>query len=262
MVVISWSRFPNLMWRVGLAGHLQDRSTSTSVWSLVKSQTVAAHQQAQTSFFMFCKQKLHLFLLIVLWSWQPDIHLLCQYLFILLEGLDWPGKKGTASLYVSQKTWEKHIVAILSISGRAALCFYSFTLMGLCFSPVFSFAWLYLKLLFAYEFSCDLYSWSVYFFFSLLSFHQSESLHSFVIACFSALFRLQVQGLSSDQLDAVFRTFAGGFCIGCQVIWVDEQLIQLWSNRKCSWHPHHFFPAAPALCSTSSNQIFAVSGDV
>lgn len=75
---------------------------------------------------------------------------------------------------------------------------------------------------------------------------------------FFALFRQKVQGLIPCQLNAVIRTFTGGFCVGFQVVWVHQWLIQLWLNRKSSWHLRLFFPA-PSLCSSNSSQISAVS---
>lgn len=88
------------------------------IWSLVRSQTTAAHQQAQTNFSMFWRQKVHLFLLIVLWSSKPDIHLLHQSLFFYstrmagltsrLAGLSFsvPIPKDLRNLYCSFSSWQ------------------------------------------------------------------------------------------------------------------------------------------------------------
>lgn len=106
--------------------------------------------------------------------------------------------------------------------------------MWLCFSTVFSFVWVFLKLGFAYFFLIQFTFLARLFLFPSPLF-PSAWVPAFIphYLLFFTLFRQTVQGLIPYQLDSVIRTT------------VDQQLIQLLLNIKSFWHLHHFFSLLP-----------------
>lgn len=180
-----------------------------------------SHQQAQTNFSVFWRWKVHLILLILLWSSKPDIYLLHQYFFTPLEWMDWPpGKQGTASLCPSQKTWEIPIAAFLflTVSTPPAELLHVSMALPWCdcvshlFSPLpeSSFNWVLLI------FSHPIYIFGQTTFFPSLVL-SSAGVSAFIphSLLFFTFFRQSVQGLIPYQLHSVIRTT------------VDQQLIQL-----------------------------------